>query len=160
MNHKFNVTLLKSILILLLLSYHSQAGQIHLNTFKLYSANQNYPTEYFFNFFIPSPIFNQASLEIIFSFSIEDPSPCFAILKPPDGLSAFHKCEKIDFRLIIETEKLIPGNYEILLENIHNPPVDNVLRINVRTYENRSIPIDGMEIFGEVTHLPLQSGNA
>ena len=157
MNHRFYFVLLTLFFILPLFSHCSDASKIDL---KLYSTNQNYSTEYFFNIFIPSPILNQASIGIIFPFSIEDLSPCIAFVKPPNRPQAVYECEKLDFRLMIDMEELISGNYEILLENVHNPIMDDKLSVIVRTYENRTILIDEMEILEKVKYFPPVSSNS
>ena len=157
MNFTFNFAFFALILIFPCLP---QAGKILSNTpLKLYSINQNYSTEYFLNIFIPSPIPNQAYIEIEFPFPfpLEDSSSCLTTIKSPNGLHTMYECEKLNFRYMIYIGHIISGNYEILLENIHNLLVDEISGIWVRTYENRTVLVDEMEKSENIVLLPSTS---
>lgn len=153
---------LYSTLLVLLLAAFTQAALIEPLTrtpLRPYSINQDYSTEYSFSVYIPSAIASNAIIEVEFPLPYQIPSACRAFIKFEDDPFAMFPCEKPSHsRYIVKIEKIIPGDYQIVFENIQNPlsyPASSTFKI--RTYLNRDVLVDANEYFDAVPFLPTPS---
>ena len=118
---------------------------------KAYSLNQNYSTEYFLSIYFPSLILVNAYIEVEFPFSFQIPSSCALTILNPKGILSQPNCEKIHAqKYLIPIGKLIPGNYTLIFENIHNPVLSETSNFKIKTFKNRHTPIDSNEALGSV----------
>ena len=146
------------VLIMMVFSSPHKAAQIQTITpLKPYSTNQNYTTEYIFNIFIPSSIPTNASIEIELPSSFTEPSFCIAYINPPNGSYSKYKCEINHSLLLIHIGIITPGNYELLVESIPNPLIEEPSAFKIRTYMNGIILVDQSENIGSIEFLPPPS---
>ena len=122
---------------------------------KAYSINQNYTTEYSINIYIPTLILLNGYIEVEFPLLFQIPPVCNVKIKTPKNFLTKSSCEKLsELKYIIQVGKIIPGEYQILFENIRNPTLERTSSFKIKTYSNRYTLIDSNEDFGTMQLLP------
>jgi len=137
--------LLIATLVAIFTGYSHSARIQFLTPILPYSINQNYTTEYIFEVYIPSPISNEAYLEIQFPFPLKTHPACAVYIKTPEDSYTKYPCDYVHSGLLIHIGKIVPGRYEFFIENVSNPSSDDIGNFYIRTYINRTTLIDESE---------------
>lgn len=123
-----------------------------------YSLNQDYITDYVFNLPISSPVAANASIQIEFPDLYQLPHECRAYMKTDYSPFKASLCYlHSDHIYLLHMDTIVPNNYQIVFEGIHNPAIDTLnSKFKIRIFMNHTLLID-YEIANPIFSLPPPS---